>query len=262
MKRLLLYIALIALCCTGVQAQQQRIVSREALDSLMAPRLVEGAGGLLRFDTLQCDMGVIYESGSVFVASYPFTNISNDTLCISRVSTNCGCTSAVLSDTVYAPGESGVIKIIFNPRGRSGTVDTNAFVYTTQWAAAPVAKLTLLGNVIDENEWRHLPCSMGVLRLKRKELSFEPLQAGTSPQMRIPCANTGERPLRLSSCLMPAFATFSTEPEEIAPGEEGDIIITIHGEKLPAVVPAAFRVVVDGVEGRLSDRIINVTIEK
>ncbi len=262
MKRLFLYIALTALCYVDVQAQQLRLVSREALDSLMAPRLVEGDGGMLRFDTLQCDMGVIYESGSVFVASYPFTNICNDTLCIARISTNCGCTSAELSDTVYAPGESGVVKIVFNPRGRSGTVDTNAFVYTTQSVTYPVAKLTLLGNVIDENEWRHLPCSMGVLRLKRKELSFEPLQAGKSPQMRIPCANTGERPLRLFSRLLPAFVTFSTEPEEIAPGEEGDIIITIHGEKLPTVVPSTFRVVVDGVGGRLSDRTINVTIEK
>lgn len=260
MKRLLLYIALVALCCIDVRAQQ--LVSRETLDSLMTPRLAEDAGRLLRFDTLLCDMGVIYESGSAFIAEYPFTNISDATLLITRVSTNCGCTAAQLSDTVYAPGESGVVNIIFNPRGRSGTVDTNAFVYTMQSATAPVAKLTLLGNVIDESEWNHLPCSMGVLKLKRRELSFEPVRAGTSPQGRIPCANTGDRPVRLSSCLLPAFATFSTEPVEIAPGEEGDIIITIHGEKLPPVFPATFRVVVDGVEGRVSDRTINVTIEK
>ena len=75
-------------------------------------------------------------------------------------------------------------------------------------------------------------------------------------------ANVGTAPLRLSSVLLPSFAAFSTEPLEIAPGEEGDIIITINGDMLPPNAPHSFNVVVDGVRGRISDRIIKVKLEK
>jgi hypothetical protein len=49
---------------------------------------------------------------------------------------------------------------------------------------------------------------------------------------------------------------------EIAPGEEGDIVITVNGDMLPSNAPRSFSVVVDGVKGRISDRTINVKLEK
>ena len=68
--------------------------------------------------------------------------------------------------------------------------------------------------------------------------------------------------MALTSELLPSFASFGTEPKEIAPGEEGDIIITINGDMLPPNAPRSFSVVVDGVAGRISDRTINVKLEK
>lgn len=255
-------IVLLFLQVCGVCAQQQRLMSRERLDSLMSPALVADADKMLRFDTLLQDMGVIYEDASPRVVEFAFTNVCDDTLYVTRITTNCGCTAPLLSDSVLSPGEKGTVSITFSPRGRSGTVDTNAFVYTSLSATSPVAKLTLLGNVIDNNEWTHLPFSAGPLKLKRKTVVFEPICVGSTPQQRIPCANTGNRPLRLTSQLLPAFATFSTEPAEIAPGEEGDIVITIDADKLPSVAPEHFKVVIEGVGARIFDRTINVTIEK
>ena len=72
----------------------------------------------------------------------------------------------------------------------------------------------------------------------------------------------GTRPLCLSSELLPAFASFATEPREIAPGEEGDIVITINGDMLQSKAPRSFSVVIDGVEGRISDRTLKVKLEK
>lgn len=243
-------------------AQEKRIMSRQALDSLMSPKLMQGGDKVLRFETLQKDFGVVYEDGSPITVDFPFVNVSGKPVNITRITTNCGCTVAEVVDSLIAPGGKGVIRIKFNPRKRSGTVDTNSFVYTSLNGKEPVAKLTLLGNVIDNDEWSHLPLRMGALKLKRKDVVFEPVKAGMSPQQRIPCANVGTRPLRLSSALLPSFATFSTEPAEIAPGEEGDIVITINGDMLPPNAPRSFSVVVDGVAGRISDRTLNVKLEK
>ena len=243
-------------------AQENRFMSRQALDSLMSPQVMPNGNEVLRFEALMQDFGVIYEDGSPLAVEYRFVNVSSRPVAITRITTNCGCTVAEIGDSLVSPGEKGVIRIKFNPRRRSGTVDTNSFVYTSLSDKAPVAKLTLLGNVIDKDEWNHLPCSMGKLKLKRKEVVFEPVKAGASPQQRIPCANVGTVPLRLSSELLPAFASFSTEPVEIAPGEEGDIVITINGDVLPPNAPRRFYVVVDGVDGRISDRTLDVKLEK
>ena len=246
----------------SVQAQDKKLLSRAELDSLMSPRLLRGSSNLLRFEALQQDFGVIYECDSPLAIDYPFVNVSDKPVIITRVTTNCGCTATEIGDSLIAPGEKGVIKVLFNPRRRSGTVDTNTFVYTSLSSKEPVAKLTLLGNVIDNDEWNHLPCRVGTLKMKRKEVAFEPVKPGTSPQQRIPCANVGTRPLVLSSKLLPSFVSFSTEPREIAPGEEGDVVITINGDMLPLDAPQLFSVVIDGVEGRISDRTLKVKLEK
>ena len=243
-------------------AQENIFMSRQALDSLMSPQVMPKGNDVLRFEVLMQDFGVIYEDGSPLTVEYCFVNVSSKPVVITRITTNCGCTVAEIADSLVPPGEKGAIRIKFNPRRRSGTVDTNSFVYTSLSDKAPVAKLTLLGNVIDNDEWNHLPYSMGKLKLKRKDVVFEPVKAGTLPQQRIPCANVGIVPLKLSSELLPAFASFSTEPVEIAPGEEGDIVITINGDMLPPNAPRSFSVVVDGVEGRISDRTLNVKLEK
>ncbi len=243
-------------------AQDKRFVSREELDSIMSPQILHNGDSVLRFETLMQDFGVIYETDSPLSVEYGFVNVSSKPVVITKVTTNCGCTVAEIGDSLLSPGEKGIIRIKFNPRRRSGTVDTNSFVYTSLSSKEPVARLTLLGNVIDNDEWNHLPCRMGSLKLKRKDVAFEPVKAGTKPQQCIPCANVGTVPLLLSSVVLPAFVSFRTEPEEIAPGEEGDIIITINGDMLPPDAPLSFKVVVDGVKCRISDRTLNVKLEK
>lgn len=262
MRGLCVLFVLLFACSAVSTAQDKRLLSREALDALVSPNLMPDGNKLLRFDVVQQDFGVIYEHSAPVVVDFMFVNVSNKPVRITKVTSNCGCTATEIGDSLIAPGKKGVISVTFNPRGRSGTVDTNTFVYTSVSEKEPVAKLTLLGNVIDNDEWKHLPCRMGALRLKRREVVFEPVKAGTTPQQRIPCANVGTIPLTISSKLLPSFVSFSTQPLEIAPGEEGDIVITIDSDILPADAPRSFKLIVDGVEGRLSDRTIKVNLEK
>lgn len=225
------------------------------------------------FSTKIVDFGTVYESDSAFAVYYSFKNPSRERVVLKSVTANCGCIRSSCEKYEYEPGEEGVLRVDFNPKGRSGTVDKNIFVYALTAKdfysdingeiknPMLVAKLTLLGNVVDKNEWRHLPESMGDLRLKRKTVVFEPIRSGTSPQMRIMCANVGTTPLRLYSRMLPSFMTFATEPLELAPGEEGDIVITIDGDRFPEKGNKKYHILVEGVEGRISDRMIEIKIE-
>ena len=234
--------------------------------------MLENADSILAFKIRTVDFGTIYESDSAKTFSFQFRNVAKEGVVLQNISANCGCIYSFCEKYEYNPGEEGVLQIKFNPKGRSGTVDKNVFVYAMtaddfysdidgdRKSPMLVAKLTLLGNVVDMNEWRHLPVAMGDLRLKRKTVLFEPIRPGTSPQMRIMCANVGTLPLKLSSKLLPEFMKFGTEPSEIAPGEEGDIVITIDGDKLPKDGKNKYSILVDGVEGRISDRTIEIKI--
>ena len=272
MRKRVVFIAVFSLLLSFPTLAQVQRLSREAIDSIRNIRVSANGDSLLAFTTKVFDFGTIYENDSAVVISYHFKNPSREKVVLQSVSGNCGCMNSYCEKYEYEPGEEGVLHVKFNPKGRSGTVDKNIFVYAMtaddfysdidgeRKSPMLVAKLTLLGNVVDMNEWRHLPEVMGDLRLKRKTVLFEPIRSGTSPQMRIMCANVGTLPLKLSSKLLPEFMKFGTEPSEIAPGEEGDIVITIDGDKLPKDGKNKYSILVDGVEGRISDRTIEIKI--
>ena len=54
------------------------------------------------------------------VAKYRFTNTGNQPVKIENVKTSCGCTTAGLKKTEYAPGETGEIEAKFDFGGRTG----------------------------------------------------------------------------------------------------------------------------------------------
>ncbi len=275
MKRIFsLFVAVVLLCLLPVQAQVKRL-SREAIDSIRNSKQFVVNDSILSFSVRTVDFGTIYESDTARIFSFPFRNVSGKRMVIKSISSNCGCIHPYCEKYEFEPQENGTVFVKFNPKGRSGTVDNTVFVYVMTdidfyaspgneacSAITPVARLTLLGNVVDLDEWRHLPLSMGgTLRLKHKKVVFEPVRPGTSPQMRIPCANVGKTDMRLFSKLLPDFVEFTTEPAEIAPGEEGDVVIRINGDKLPKIMNDSYSLLVDGIGGRVSDRMIEIRIE-
>ncbi|MBO7230620.1 MAG: DUF1573 domain-containing protein [Bacteroidaceae bacterium] len=260
MKRAFALITVLFLLFPISSSAQVKRLSREAIDSIRNMKVHDNGESILAFSKKVIDFGTVYESDTARTFSFPFRNTAREKVVVKEVSVNCGCLYSYCEKYEYEPGEEGELLVTFNPKGRSGTVDKNIFIYTLS-CELPVAKLTLLGNVVDKNEWSHLPMSMGNLRLKRKSVVFEPVKPGTSPQMRIPCANVGTSPLCLYSRLLPAYVEFATEPAEIAPGEEADIVITINGDKLPNGGNGKCSVLVEGVAGGISDRTIEIKIE-
>lgn len=258
-RRITLVVLLSFLFLLPASAQVKRL-SREAIDSIRNRKVLAEGDSILEFSTKVVDFGTIYESDSAKIISFHFRNVSEDRVIIKSIGSNCGCIYSYCEKYEYGPGEEGELRIKFNPKGRSGTVDKNIWIYVSS-NDTPVAKLTLLGNVVDKNEWRHLPVSMGNLRLKSKTVVFEPIKPGTSPQMRVVCANVGTSPLRLFSRLLPDFITFTTEPAELEPGEEGDIVITVDSKKLSDKGDKKYSILVEGVEGGISDRTIEIKIE-
>ena len=163
------------------------------------------------------------------------------------------------------PGDTCQVQITFTPNRYPGTINTGAFLYLKEIEGQPAVKLALTGRVLPGADvWARYPHKMGALRLKQAKASITEVKPGTQPSARILCGNSGDKPLRISSLLLPPYARLTTEPEVIEPGDEADLVITILADKIPATMPETFTfpVILEGLDARPSDRTIQVSVSR
>ena len=264
-KRQLMILTLFVSGLTGsipvIKAQEWRLMSREEIEAKVHPVLLEQAGEFLHFDTCRLSVGTLNEKSQPKTVYFHFQNVSQQTITLNKVTTTCGCTAAGFSKKPLAPNEESIISLTFHPKNRPGTIDAEALVYTNLSDFSPVARLSLCGYVSSSDEWKHLPQNMGHLRLTRKQVSFS--RAGKTTIERIACANSGDHPLKLNALLLPSCLKFHTEPAVLAPGQEGDLVITLDKAKLPSfhTEEKHLSLIIDGVIGKPSEKTIEVIIK-
>ncbi|MCM1718856.1 DUF1573 domain-containing protein [Bacteroides ovatus] len=249
----------------GMEARTVCPGSHAKTDSLLNPVLMKGAERILHFDKTALNVGTLTEDDAPQTYSFTCTNVSDKVINITRVRTTCGCAKSDVHTGELLPRETRVIKLVFFPDNHPGTIDTSAFVYLSSSDKAPVARLTLRGNVLPgADKWRRYPYSMGKLRLKQNRMEFGEVTPGKRSSERILCGNSGNEALRLSASGLPGFATFRTEPEVIAPDGEADIVITIDAALIPAERGSSFTffIMLEGVDGQPSERTLNIKVNR
>lgn len=88
-----------------------------AVSSIMA---AEKERAQIKFEQTIFDFGNIKEDGGKVTHEFKFTNTGNAPLTINSAKAECGCTRPEYPQKEIAPGESGVIKVTYNPLGRPG----------------------------------------------------------------------------------------------------------------------------------------------
>ncbi len=105
------------------------------------------AGPEITFDTTAHDCGTIRADKGAVSWTYRFTNTGDEPLVIISVSNGgCGCTKPAFPAQPVAPGQSGEIKITFNPEGRRGQLDRKVKVRTN--ASSKPVMLSFNGMII------------------------------------------------------------------------------------------------------------------
>ena len=257
--------ALLLTLCTNAQVtvRDMRGLTREQIDSIVHPTVAADGAHVILADRPSHELGTLAETDAPVSRTFTLTNVSDKAQRIARVRTTCGCTAATFDTTAIVPNGSTQVVLTYNPKNRPGTIDTDAFVYFEGQGNRPLVRLSLYGEVTESDVWSYLPYTMGPLRVRRTAITFSELATSGKPSLRIPCANSGDKPLRLTSHMLPTYATFRTEPEVIVPGTEADMVITIDIAQLPKQNSALhFPLLIEGIGGRPSVRTIQVTIEK
>ena len=86
----------------------------EAIETKTEIKTIEGGPRISARETLH-DFGVITQYGGVVTHDFVIENTGDENLEIISVSTSCACTSAEIDKTKIDPGETAVVKAIFDP---------------------------------------------------------------------------------------------------------------------------------------------------
>lgn len=181
----------------------------------------------ISWENTRYEMGEIREEDGVKTASFKFTNTGEFDLNIINVRAGCGCTTPEWTREPVAPGESGFVKVAYNPRGRPGNFNRSATVITNTQNASTT--LRIVGNVIPRERGieDHYPREIGSLRLTTTHQSFGVVKNKQVVTDTIRIVNMDEEDINLSFQNVPDHIKITAEPENLKGKKEGEN----HGEK-------------------------------
>jgi len=104
----------------------------------------------IQMQELTFDFGEIYQLAEV-THEFPFTSTGKSTLTIGAITASCGCAVVTPSKKDFAPGEQGIIKVVFNSLRYRDRVSKHIYVDTND-PVTPRVILTMTGVVKVELE--------------------------------------------------------------------------------------------------------------
>lgn len=216
---------------SGADAQI-RIIERAQIDSLRHLSTV-GEGVMHFIGGTTRSMGRIAEEEGLWVQRVEWENRGDRPLVITRTSSSCSCLEGEPVERPVKAGERGCITLRYNPRNHPGSVSQRLLIYTNLSERVPSAILTVVGEVRPMADRRgDYPCLHGSLALRRDTLKIT-----SRGEVRVACMNVGESPLHLreDSLLSSRGLRMHTSPEQLEPGQEGDLVIRYRPEPQGAI---------------------------
>lgn len=213
-----------ALAAAAAANAQMRIIPREQVEEATNPKHSSDSA-FLQFDSRHIVAEPMNEDDAPKSFAFTFRNVGNEDLSIARIVTTCSCITASCETETVPPGAESKIIARYYPKGHPGRFDRKIFVYTRS-GDAPAAVLTLSVRVENGKDLSGIwPVQIGGIRMRTSEVAFV---KGRKAVERLSFINLTGRPLALGceEAFLPDHISFRTEPEVVADGEEGEMVIT------------------------------------
>lgn len=166
------------------------------------------------------DFGTANE-GEIIKFNYVLVNTGDDVLKISNVMTSCGCTVAEPKKSSLNPGESTVLQVEFNTKGRGGA-QQKYVSFSTNDPKNPRAKVSILGNVL-LNQIETVKDGP-VLWLAENQFDFGYVKEGEKLTHTFKYKNTGTKVLEIENVTTSCGCTAAiVEGKSLKPGESGNL---------------------------------------
>lgn len=187
----------------------------------------------LAWDQKKIDIGAVLEEKGPVQAEFYAVNNHQDSIFITDVITDCGCTSVDFSkDTLNRDGIASV-KVQFDPDHRGGEFSKLIIVRTNQDIYGDTLYLEGINMPIPENIEMAYPHRIGDLGFKLSAVNMGHVFTNEPKIKYIEFHNFGRAEVSLQKVQdsLPSYLQVSMEPEILNPGQRGLLIFSYDGER-------------------------------
>lgn len=181
------------------------------------------AGGTVRWAQTTYDFGAFSEDGEKAEAVFRLINDSAEPVSIISASATCGCTVPYFDKDAIAPGDTALVRVVYNPEGRPGRFEKQVYVRTS--ASHERQKLTIKGVVIgnDKTVGHFYPVDAGKLKLRNGLAMLGRVPAGRSKTEFLTGYNQSADTIRPEFTDLPPYLSVKCSPEAVGPGDMATI---------------------------------------
>jgi hypothetical protein len=140
MKKTILALAIAAAFLSCDVKRKDKIADGSNMDSLKRANALSQPTTVQLIDSMY-DFGTVTE-GEKVEYNYRFKNTGTTPLMIFSAHASCGCTIPEKPEKPVLPGETGVLKVVFNSQGKTGHNSKDITVEANTTPAFPILKLT------------------------------------------------------------------------------------------------------------------------
>lgn len=179
----------------------------------------------ISFSKVFYDFGNIKEQYGPVTYTFNFKNTGKKPFKITNVNTSCGCTSPAYSREPVKPGDSGFVKVTFDPKGKSGSFSSQVNIQGN--LVNSVSTLTIIAWVEPrpltiEDEYDN---PVGNLWFKSKHVTLGEVYSTAVDTATISFYNGGSKPIKIQYLTGPIWIKHSKLPVNLLPKQKGEIEI-------------------------------------
>lgn len=179
------------------------------------------------------DFGTILEQDGKVTCNLRIVNTGDAPLLITRVKPSCGCTASEFTHSPIEPADTGIVTLTYNPAGRPGEFEKDAFVYTN--GEPPRSVLKIKGNVIPKAETlnEQYPVRVGSLQYNGSTLPMGEINRGRGRMTYMSGYNASTEPMVITTEQVPRHIIVSAVPDTVPPGSASTITIYYDSKNAP-----------------------------
>lgn len=186
----------------------------------------------LKFSETEHNFGTFKEDAGIQKYDFVVTNSGNEPLVIQNIVPSCGCTTPEWTKEPIAPGATGRVTALFDPKNRGGEKFSKTLsVYSN--SKPQIQILTIKGEIIPREKTVEeiFTYPVGPVRFESIHLAFTNIKK-TEKKIRVmQVINTSQEPVKIEFDQLPPHLTLRVNPETLQPGQKGIVEGTYDATK-------------------------------
>ncbi|MBD5240041.1 MAG: DUF1573 domain-containing protein [Bacteroidales bacterium] len=187
-----------------------------------------------RWISQEHDFGAFSEDLGSVEAKFLLVNEADRPIRILEAQATCGCTVPYFTKDNIAPGDTASLTVTYLANGRPGKFSKNIYVKTSD-APSVRRTLTISGTVIGASATirSRYPVDGGKIKLQTSTAGFGEVKRGKFKTVFISLYNQSPDSLKPELSDLPRYVQAQITPEVIAPGQQGQIALTLNSHEVP-----------------------------